>query len=257
MISFRTNDPTQPEGAIAIVVPKIHGGFLARPASVAFASVPIHARVSQTVDLYDAESPPRAVGAISCNRPDLFHFHVLPLSDQDRGKQDEDKRTLVARLEVVPVTAQSGYFEGDLSVSIATESRQGAVIPLLGRVTPVVEVTPSSLVLPRRSGAGPIYFGSCVCRSTTGQPLTVTVDTAPAGIGVQLTRAKSNPTLVFVRIEWLPGKEEEPAAAVARHVRLRSKTGGGEATLDVPIYLTQKESVGGLEGPIPVLMRNP
>ncbi|MBC7855975.1 MAG: hypothetical protein IAF94_21305 [Pirellulaceae bacterium] len=111
-----------------------------------------------------------------------------------------------------------------------------------GRVAAAVEVSPSFVVLPRASEAGPIYLGECVCRSTQGKAFTLSADTPPTGLSVVL----GTPAADFsqaVRIEWDPAKDVERPARGFPKVRLRAIVEGKETIIDVGVYCrTQGDS---------------
>jgi hypothetical protein len=123
-----------------------------------------------------------------------------------------------------------------VQIHLAGEARNPDAVAVIGRVAAPIEMSPSLLVLPRASTSGPVYHGTCVCRSTAGKPVTVTVDPLPAGLTADLL---DQPTaeLQTVRITWDPEHGRALANGQRQVVRFRAKAGNDEVLLELPVLL--------------------
>jgi hypothetical protein len=106
-------------------------------------------------------------------------------------------------------------------------------VPVSGEVVGPLEVLPTLLVLPRASEAGPLYYASCLCRSTEDKPFTLTVDSLPEGLKARIDPGEA-PNTYLVRVEW-GVKEGTRTETTRKVVRLRAKVGTLESTLEIPV----------------------
>src|SRR6516225_1012639 len=95
-------------------------------------------------------------------------------------------------------------------------------LPVFGSVVLDAMVRPSSLVLPRQSGSGPLYYATCLCSSTNGQALGLAADRVPQDIDVRFQPVSGNRCEQLVRIEWKRAAQV-PRSTGVRVVGLRAK----------------------------------
>ncbi len=131
---------------------------------------------------------------------------------------------------------QPGPISGDIVVHLAGEGGPPTLIPFSGRVASLVEVSPTSLVLPLASGAGPVYHGKCICRSPEGKPLTLTVASVPKGLSTRVETVGGNLSVQIVRIEWDPAQGPGPGQESPRVLRLQAKVGDREVPLAISVH---------------------
>jgi hypothetical protein len=238
-IAFRTNDPTQPEGAIELLIPRVSGGFVASPISVMFGSCALGIPARRVVEIYDAASPARAVGDVVSSRPDRFIVRKLTVAAGEQTKTDVSMRRLVGALEIIASRESAGMLDGEVQVAIAGESRPPDRISVGGRVVAVAEVSPSTLVLPRRSSNGPIYSAQCVCRSVAGTALEVAVASASPDFAIEVSPVPRNRALQLVTISCKAGAQSD-LTNPRRTVRLRARCGDRECLIDVAVQLNRE-----------------
>jgi len=97
---------------------------------------------------------------------------------------------------------EEGSLNGEVLIYLAGQELAPDIVPVLGRVASPIEVTPLSLVLPRRSGAGLVSYGECICRSIADEPVALTVQSIPQGVSVKISEVDGNPRFQKIRIDW-------------------------------------------------------
>jgi hypothetical protein len=234
-VYFRTNDPAAPEAAVTVVIPKVLGGVTAVPVSQHFGSLSLGASARQVFDLFDPADVTRTVTRVESGDPNRFSVRLLPPDTAALPSGGELPGVPVGRIEAVVHTDRPGAIDGEIRVYLDEGKSKPDVIRITGRVVPPVEVTPSALVLPRASGEGPLYSCICVCRSATGQPLTLDVVEAPPG--VTATPEPSDEGSPIRRVTVAVNPALLPAAYETRNhvVRLAAIVSGGRHLIEVPV----------------------
>lgn len=168
-VDFQTNDPQRPTGRILFVIPSTAGGVNAIPSTVVFGSIVAGEKVTQLVELRGEGLSPQEITKVVSSIPTCITARLLP-------KQEETEEThplggLIGRVEVIGVGEPNRRLDGEIAVYGTKQENPLLIIPVTGQVVPEVEVTPSTLVLPRRSGKELVYQAICLCRSTRAEPL--------------------------------------------------------------------------------------
>jgi hypothetical protein len=237
-IFFHTNDPALPERALVVGIPKVTGGINASPARVLFDSIPIKTEAHQLIEIRDPTSPPRTIRQVLSSNPDRFTVRLLPAERAEGSPETKHKDgLLLGRIEVSPRTQEPGSFEGEVQIFLNDEARPPESIPVTGRVAPMVEASPATLVLPRASREGPLYFGTSVCRSIEGLPLQLSLEEAPKGISAMISPVHGNPSLQTVRIEWKPDAAEPSLKSNEQVVRFHARVGDRDTTVGIRLRL--------------------
>ena len=241
-VQFRTNDPDRAEMAIVVSISKVKAGVTTIPTSAIFGTLIMGAEGRQVLDVFDSSKQPRAMERVASRNPDRVTVRMLPVPEDHAVPTDRKLGVRIGRLEVTATTAVPGPLTNEIEIYLQGEHRPPTVIEVSGRVAAAVEVSPSNLVLPRASNAGPIYFGECVVRGTDGKAFTLTADSPPAGLSVVL----GTPAADFsqaVHIEWDPAKDVQRPARGFPKVRLRANIDGTETTIEIGVYCkTQGDS---------------
>lgn len=235
LVRFRTNDPTRPEAQIEAVVSRVRGGVTCFPRSIAFGTVPIGAKVVQTVDVRDTGQPPRSIERLTSTDPDRVTFRLLPIPTEQRNKNWHPDGVLIARFEVVVNTATSGQVTAKAEIHLKGGTRSPDGLDVAGRIAEPIEVTPSSLLLPRVSADGLIYTANCIVRSTDGQALTAVVEQAPPGLTAEALPGEAA-SLRRIRVRWDP-RGGKALAGTKNIVHLKVKTGPVETRLQLPVLI--------------------
>ncbi|MGI8979756.1 MAG: hypothetical protein ACR2FY_11080 [Pirellulaceae bacterium] len=234
-VRFRTNDPDRPEMSIEAAVSKVKAGVTTIPTSASFGTLPMGAEGRQVLDVYDSADKPRAIERVVSRNPNLVSVRILPTSEEHPISTDRKLGVQIGRLEVIAVTTLPGPLTNEIEIYLQGEYRPPTVIEVSGRVAAAVEVSPSFLVLPRASEAGPIYFGECVCRSTDGKKFTLTADSPQVGLNVELETPATDSTQ-GVRIQWDPKMDVDLPPNGQRKVCLRANVEGRETILEVRVF---------------------
>ena len=105
-------------------------------------------------------------------------------------------------------------------------------------MTPKVEVTPQSLVLPLSAGNGPIYTGNCLVRGPDGRPLQLAMESASPGLTVAFPDTSGSAVRV-VRITWVPDPGDG-RGVTRKTVRLRATSGDESEPIEIPVTCEHK-----------------
>lgn len=237
-IFFHTNDPAVPEGALVVAIPKVTGGINASPTKVLFGSVPMNTEAHQLIEIRDPISPPRAIRQVLSTNPERFTVRFLPAEPAEGPPATKHKDgVLLGLVKVTLRTQEPGTISGEIRIFLGDEARSPESIPVTGRVAPMVEASPATLVLPRASGEGPLFFGITVCRSTEGLPLQLTLVEAPKGVSASVSSVNGNPSLQTVRIEWKPDAAEPLLRSKEQVVRFRARVGDRDTKVAIRLRL--------------------
>jgi hypothetical protein len=229
-VYFRTNDPAAPERALRLVVSRVKGGVEATPRSVAFGSVPVGKVVREVVDVTDEWPDARALDRVVSSAPGRVRVRQLPPEPSPDGT---GRGRPLARLEITVDTRSPAAVDDRVEVYVAGRSFP-TVVPVSGKVTAAVEVSPATVLLPRKSDSGPLYEATCLCRSTEGKPLTLRVESAPPDVRVETPEPDGSPPVRSVVVRWDPS---HPAGGAAgrRVVRLVAGAAGAEVPVEITI----------------------
>src|SRR5262245_47569288 len=235
VIEFRTNDPKQQTGCIELRVRRILGGVLTSPESVVFGTVATGAEVRQTVNLLDKAPTRRTVDRVTTSVPGRVLARLLPGTEPLSVPKPEGDYVIVGRVEVTVLTGTPGYVSAEVHIHLAGETRKPDVLTVVGKVAAPVEVLPSQLILPRASSKGPVYDALCICQSSGGKPLTVTLESAPNGLAVELL-AQESESRRAIRVTWDPKKGD--VGRGQRHViRFRAEAGQDSTIVELPVLI--------------------
>lgn len=239
-VAFRTNDPARPSAAIDTFVSKVKAGVNTVPTSVIFGTLSAESDACIVLDVFDSAIPARSIERVAALHPDRASVRLLPLAGNLPGANRDELGALIGRLEITATTNSEGPLENDVEIYLTGERRPPTLIPVSGRVAGPVEISPSMLVLPRSSGAGKVFFGQCVCRSTAGQPLALTVASVPSGLVAQVEAIEGNPSEQIIRIEWNPADDGDSKPELRRKVELKARVEGKDVKLGVPVICIRK-----------------
>jgi hypothetical protein len=238
-VSFRTNDPTRPEVHIEAVVPKVTGAVTAAPTSVIFGTVPVGSAARQVFEVHDGAVQPRKVVKVVSTNPDRLTARLLPAVLDSIKTIGDSSDSLIGRVEVILATREPGPVSGEIQIHLVGGNWRPVSVSVQGRVARLVEAHPPSLVLPRSSGTGPVYFGNCLCRCASGKVLALRFVSAPQGVTASVSPVDGSPSVQMVRIEWDPASGN-PRLPARSSVRFAARVGGHEETLEIPVECRQR-----------------
>ncbi len=234
---FRTNDPARPSGCIQAVVRRVHGGVFAFPESVTFGSVAVGATVRHVVDVHDLAATRRVIERVTSARPERVTARLLPLGAADNGEPHR-YGLIIGRIEVTVNTGNADDINTSVEIHLANSSRRPDIVPVVGRIVAPVVLNPSIVFLPRASANGPVYDATCVCRSTSGAPLALTLVSTPPGLTADI-RTHENQSSRTVWVRWDPQSAKASAAGRREVIRFRAKAGESELVLELPVLLRE------------------
>lgn len=228
-MSFRTNDPNQPDGRILLVFRTTSGGLRINPTAVQFGRIIVGQKARQVVDILDYDPSPQTVTKVVSTDPERVAIRWIPAKSKER----RGEAALLGQLEVMPKTGRLLLLDTTVRIEFANPKIEAATIQVNGRVTPRVEVTPESLVLPLSSHSGPVYTGNCLVRLADDRLWGLEIDSVSPGLKVALPdKPKSGAQIV--RVTWTPASGEG-SGAIKRTVHLRAKSGAESETIEIPV----------------------
>lgn len=242
---FHTNDVTCPEGMIEVFISRVKGGIKSTPVSIVFGNVCIGEKPRQVVNIFDSAPRSRKLNRVISSNPRRVTLRSLPLDTGSDKHEDSSLGTLLARVEILLSTKESGRIDESLHVYLDDDDQTFHAISVTGQISDIVESMPSTLVLPRSSNQSPLYSGNCLCRAIKGEPLTITIEFVPPNFKVVLIPIEGSPHMRLVRIEYLcpPRKESLSHLPHLSAVRLHAKVGNQNKRFEIPVIVRSERSL--------------
>ncbi|MBX9582037.1 MAG: hypothetical protein K2X87_17165 [Gemmataceae bacterium] len=166
-----TNDPDQPELTVPITFTPV-ARLACVPQTLAFGDVPVGTGATATVEVFaDAHEPGADWATVAAEPADRFAVRFTP----DPRPAGELGNTLATRVGIIEVTLHAPDAPGPLPVTLVLTAGGKEVYRLgvVGRAVAEVEASPEVVVLPRRSGDGPIYSAQVLLHSPAGRSFAV------------------------------------------------------------------------------------
>jgi hypothetical protein len=236
LITFRTNDPAHPQAEMEVTA-MVKGGVVCLPAFVDFGALPQDQATRTVVEIYDDAENPRRIDKVVSSLGSGFAARILPLSATEREKSDGESRRLVGKIEISAAATDIGSLDGQLQIYLAGEDRTPDSLMVRGRVIGVMEASPSTVVLPRHSSAGMLYYADVSFRSADAKPLSLTVESVTHGLTVRGLPGGDNGGTQKMRIEWHPEKDGSAALEDSKLVRIRGRVGGAESVVPIRVHV--------------------
>jgi hypothetical protein len=241
-VHFRTNDPRHPEVRVDLIASSVTGGAFSVPATVVIGPVIAGDRSTQVVDIRDRAKPPRRIENVTNSLPERVTVRLLPIP-REKAVDPLGGGQLIARVEVSNQSQSPGSLQGELTVFASGQPEPLLRIPFLGDVLPEVQLTPSILVLPRRSASGDVFRGSCLCRSARGIPFHLEAETVPEELAVRIEAVEQNPGVKRIEVEWKPSTPLRSPGG-AREIRFRARLGTQTFSLKLDVNCRSLPSHG-------------
>ncbi len=235
VVEFRTNDPVHPAGRIEAVVSRVEGGVSAVPSQIVFGTVPVGSKVRQIVEVRDTAASRRVIERVSSTRPNRVMVRLLAEEEGTPGAEPTEQGVPIGRIEVDVVTSTPGEIHAGLQIHLADEVRNPDVVTVVGSVAAAIELSPAALALPRSSASGPVYTLSCLCCSTSGQPLALAIASIPSGLTAEIIPQGEAKRIVRVTMD--PKSSTLFSSGGREVIRLRAHVGENETLLDLPVLL--------------------
>jgi hypothetical protein len=233
-ILFQCNDPTQPEGRIRTVVTQVTGGVRPWPNRIDFGSVPMGADSRRIIDVWDDAAEPRKIADVRCSRPERLSARQLPVGDSLPQAEFVFGGRRIARLELAANTSKPIHLHE--TVEILVDGRASETVTITGQVLPPVELSPPALVLPRDSGSGSVNTAVCLCRSTAGKKLEVTIERVPSGLHAEILE-DSHESMKRIRVTCDPVAVPPAGGSRREVIRLLTRLDGREEAAELPVFL--------------------
>jgi len=189
-IVFATNDPGNPEVQVDLIVPRIRAGLRAEPPDAIVGSVDPQPEIRRDIALFDDSELPRTIERVVSSRPEIISAKVIPPSEGQIA--DPATGRCMGTLQVTIRAARPGSLEAEVLVIVAGEPDRPTRVRVHGRVNAPVEVSPETVMLPRRSTDGWVYSTACVVRRSDGRLFALTPQEVPKGMTCVVTGERSH-----------------------------------------------------------------
>lgn len=240
LVFFRCNDPVRPGGAIEVLIPKVKGGVLASPTAVLLGVIPVGRTVRQSIDVYDGRITGRRIKDVVSTQPTRFRVRQVPLQDEEKQQIHEEWGTLIGRVEVTALAETAGTLSGEIEIHLAGENRPPDKVSVSGQAVGPVVVSPDSLVLPRHIGDRLEYTGKIMVRGRTGLPVTVSTESAPAELSVEVEPAGAVTELRIVNVTWRSPRRILDSSTKRVQFQLRINSGDSDDIHSIQVVLSRE-----------------
>jgi hypothetical protein len=235
VITFHTSDPSLPEGAIEVVVPKVQEGIATNPTSVDFGDIVVGNKIQKIIEVWDTVPQPGAIREVVSTNPGILSVRLLDDAvTQKRDSVSGSRGVLIGRLEATLAPDSIGLVNERVEVQLSDLTRPVRKVQVSARIVPQLTFQPSSLILPRGTGNGPSYEGECLCCNAEDEPFTLSIESVPSGLTASVSET-SKPGTKMIRIKWDPssttGIQESPKIVI-----FTAGVKGKQIGLNIPVY---------------------
>lgn len=235
VIEFRTNDPAQPTARITALVSRVLGGVYTSPESFPFGRLQVGQQARQIVEVRDLAVEPRVIDRVTSTDPDQLTVQLLPSDSIGPKATPDPKGTVIGRFEVVVKARSPADVNAGVLIHLRNEDRQPDVFKVVGRICAPIQLSPSFILLPRATSAGPVYEAECIVESENGKSLTLTTEAVPPEIKVSI-QPKADVCSAVLRIAWTPTDAAQPRAERLT-IRLHARVDASVYDLELPVLL--------------------
>jgi hypothetical protein len=236
-ISFRTNDPVLPNGAVRLLVKRVHGGIDFYPKTVYLGSIGLHASHTQQIEIRDRALIPRKITSIKIPEGSKLNARVIEAHESSgvpAKKPAPQQGHLVGFLEITVDTSCPRDINAKLEFALSDGRSKPDTLQVIGGVRAPIEVSHSSLYLPVYTPAGPLYETTLSVTSTTGKNVELKLLTLPNHFDAEVLPA-TQPSSKKVRIKL---QSKQVASEVNRVVMtISAKTEDYSSMFDIPIIV--------------------
>jgi hypothetical protein len=187
-IDLVTNDPSAPNPRITVVYTATARLYCV-PQSLVFGNLLPSQTATTSVDLFaDGREEKVAWDRLTCEPAECFSVRFVatpPAAGDTLGG------SIASRVGTLHVTLRTPDTPQPIAESLILKSDGKEVFrrPVSARCVPEFELSPETVVLPRRSSTGPEYTTNVICRSTTGREFYLRVSPqSPPGLDIRVER---------------------------------------------------------------------
>jgi hypothetical protein len=231
-VTFDSNDPQQPQVVIPVVVPHVLGGITALPGFVDFGTVVSGRGARQVIEIRDDAPVARSVDHVATTQPGQFKASFIPCKSL-AAVQNHPAGVLLGHVEIEVRKQAAGLLSADLEVHLAADRPGPDRVPLLARVAPLVSASPATLLLPRLSENGELFFAECLVSTTDRSPLRLKLKGTHPYLTARLAALEDSPDKMILRVDW---KGPLQSGAHAR-ILLQACAGKDHVELEIPVRL--------------------
>jgi hypothetical protein len=241
-IHLVTNDPERPEVTVRITA-HIAGSIIASPSHWLLGDLTDARPIMSRVELRDGgRRTPCRIDRVLSDRPDLvrvtrFHNWTTDRLDPDRVSENSAALLGTIHLELTPPVVP-GEFSANIIILSAESANALLTIPVSGRLLPAVQLSPSTVILPRHSAGKPIDLCSLVAKSPIGQVFSLRVVDS-AGLHVSLPRGSA--VSHTLEVGWPASARPAPGQSATKTVRFAAEFSDRSLPLSLPVTYRSPE----------------
>ena len=188
-LSFATNDPARPEVFIPIRIPTLTAGAICIPKVIDFGTLIDGQKKELFFDVFDQNGENRAVERVACDIPHIIKPTFLLPSDCPNPPKSNLTRPFLGRVKLEIITKKPTVVQGVVSVFLQSRPGLPDSVQVAGTISSMVEFAPTCLILPKQSGAGPLYAGTCLIRSNFSE-FSIRIINCPPDLSVDIDQSK-------------------------------------------------------------------
>jgi hypothetical protein len=184
-IILRTNDPAAPEWLIQVAIPRVKGGIIPFPSSLALGRLEQGGDGAFTIVLYDDIDQRRKIARVESTNAGQAQVRYEPTVGQAVASRLGKDHVEIGRVHVRCATAKLGPVNGSILVHLEGETRPPDRIGVAGEVIGLYDVQPAELLLPFHSSRGLMSRGECLIRRRDQHPFELVLKFAPQGVKIE------------------------------------------------------------------------
>jgi len=206
------------------------GGITALPGFVDFGTVVSGRSARQLVEIRDDAPVARSVHHVATTEPSHFKASFIPCNSPSAA-ENHPAGVLLGHIEIELCKHAAGLLSADLQVHLAADRPGPDRVPLLARVAPLVSATPSTVLLPRLSEKGELFFAECLVGTTDRSPLKLVLNGTSPHFTVRLAGVANSPDKMIVRVDW----KGPLGSAASDRILLQAYAGNDHTELEIPV----------------------
>ncbi len=235
-LSFATNDPTRPEVFIPIRIPTVTAGVFCVPNVVDFGTLKEGQKKELFFEVFDRENEKISVDRVVCDIPELVRSTFLSSLECPNPPESNPARPFLGLVKLEVVAKRPVIIQGSVSVYLQSRPHLPDTVEIAGRVASMIEIAPASFILPKQSGSGPIYEGTCSIRSNFSE-FSIRVTKCPPDLLVDFDPSKKNSNHLLKISHRDPSKIAQIKTNTKLKISFVGIFNGTEIPFEIPILI--------------------
>jgi len=233
-IFFQTNDPCQKDCKIKLIIDRIKSGLSPVPDVIIIKDFKPRVEQKYLIDLFDDTEGFKQIAGLGVSDKNRIEVELFLDHFENDVKIDEHVNKKVGFIEVKVRSKGAGDFNEVIVIKKNDNTIMANKIRIIGSVLPSVDISPSKIVLPRKSSTGLIYKARCVFRSTSGQAMKLNIKKLPNGVTIKGLEKPGSIVPLEIELNPILFKNNEKKEAF---IEIQSLIDGNMSDLSVGVSL--------------------